>query len=231
MNDLDSDEKERQTSYSPLESSQLELLDRELTRIESKMQAERATFERLWALIFLVIGGGIAASSADWASVVIPFLPVAVLFLGLLWAISSREHQALGGYKQHLEETLNRSVNQNLVIWESHLAPRIDQTKRTPQLMYVVVILLWLILWAMAIKSATGFTRYFVCFLVLPSFGALGIALKEANEARAQVLLAARDYGSEPFSVFGPNESESVSTKAKRKLLALWPFGKRHLDP
>lgn len=103
----------------------IEVLIRECETVGQQINTFILANQKTIGLGLAVLSAGLVYGLKEQIKEVLLFLPIAafgILFYGIRIIT---ETMCLGGYKHHLEETINRILGKNILLWESFIAPNL----------------------------------------------------------------------------------------------------------
>jgi len=110
------------------EKLKIELLIKECESTGQAIRTMLLTNEKVMALGFTIISTGLVYGIKEKVSEILLFLPLAV-FAVLFYGIRiTAEIMSLGGYKRYLEENINSILRENVLLWESFIAPKMHRS-------------------------------------------------------------------------------------------------------
>jgi hypothetical protein len=112
---------------STLRSEKLRILEEEMARANIMIREFLLAGDRLLALGTVVISGGLTIGATQDQTGVLVALPLPLIVLLIYWFSQQVEISAQGGYKQHLEEEINRLLGEKVLHWDRHVAKKVSR--------------------------------------------------------------------------------------------------------
>lgn len=171
------------------------------------------TSEKIIALGFTVIAAGLTYGLKEEINEILLFLPVAVFGVLFYGVHLFTELMSLGGYKRHLEEKINVSVGENVVLWQLFIAK--GRHKAFGKIFLYIIYLIFLGL-TIFISLSTAWQHYtkstFGCSVVIILFLGYGliISLYKMNRAFEETYQIAKK-SSEQKVIIGTSPNNSTN--------------------
>lgn len=104
------------------EEIKINLLIKECDSVGQGIRTLLLSSEKIIALGFTIIAAGLTFGLKEKINEILLFLPFAVFGVLLYGIYIFTELMSLGGYKCHLEEKINKTLGENVLLWELFIA-------------------------------------------------------------------------------------------------------------
>ena len=150
------------------EELRIELLIKECERVGQVISSMTPTVEKIIGLGCTVIATGLIFGIKEKIDEILLFLPVAVFGVFFYGIRTATETRSLGGYKRHLEEKINTILGQNILFWESLMAPNMHGSFAMKLLYFIYAFFLVLIVFISLSTAWKYYTRStFWCMVII----------------------------------------------------------------
>lgn len=187
---------------------------------DSVGQGTRTLFlssERVIALGFTIIAAGLTFGIKEKILEILLFLPIAVFGVLLYGIHISTELMSLGGYKCHLEEKINITLGENVLLWELFIAKERHGAFGGTFLYLIYALFLGLAVFislSTALQHYTKSTFWGIVIVILFLTVALIISLYKMNKAFDRTYQIAKKRSKQKVVIgTSPNTAQTDNSK------------------
>jgi hypothetical protein len=200
------------------EEIKINLLIKECDSVGQGIRTLFLSTEKFIGFGFTIIAAGLAYGIKEKINEILLVLPFALIG-ALLYVIDvSTEINSLGGYKCHLEETINMALGKNVLLWELFIA---KERHRPVVRLFLYLVYSLFLGFTIFISLSTAWRCYttksiFFCILItiLLLTAGLIISLHKMNVAFNRTYQIARKQSEQNLLIHtSPNKAQTIDTK------------------